>query len=151
MQIVKDDLVSADVVQLLREHLDQMHSQSPAESVHALDIDALAANDITFWSVRDDGALLGCGALKIMNDAHGEIKSMRTVSSHTRKGVATFMLKHIMRHARQQGLTALFLETGSMDDFKSARNLYEKFGFEPCQAFADYVEDSNSVFYKRSL
>ena len=151
MQIIANDLASDDVTQLLQEHLDHMHATSPAESVHALNADSLAADGITFWSVRDDGALLGCGALKALNDDHGEIKSMRTVASHTRKGVASFMLRHIVQHAREQGMTSLFLETGSQHAFKSARALYEKNGFKVCAPFDGYVEDSNSMFYKRML
>ena len=151
MQIIENDLASTDVIQLLQEHLDQMHATSPAESVHALDTDSLAADSITFWSVRENGELLGCGALKVLNDEHGEIKSMRTVSAHTRKGIATFMLRHIVRHAKEQGMTSLFLETGSMDEFKSARALYEKHGFKLCAPFNGYVEDTNSVFYERVL
>ena len=63
MQIIANDLASTDVIQLLQEHLDHMHATSPAESVHALDVGSLAGNGITFWSVRDDGEILGCGAL----------------------------------------------------------------------------------------
>ena len=151
MQIIANDLASTDVTQLLQEHLDQMHATSPAESVHALDTDSLAAEGISFWTVRYNGELLGCGALKNLNNSHGEIKSMRTVSSHTRKGVASFVLRHIIQAAREQGMTSLFLETGSMDEFKSARALYEKNGFEVCAPFDIYVEDPNSVFYKRVL
>ena len=151
MQVIVNDLESADVAQLLQEHLEQMHAESPAESVHALDVDSLAAESVTFWSVRDGGELLGCGALKILNAEHGEIKSMRTSASHTRIGVASFLIEHIMRYAKGEGLTSLFLETGSSDEFRSARALYEKFGFEPCPPFGTYVEDVNSVFYTRTL
>ena len=128
-----------------------MDATSPAESVHALKADSLAADGNAFWSVRDTGELLGCGALKALNDNHGEIKSMRTVASHTRKGVASFMLRHIVQSVREQGMTTLFLKTGSQHAFKSARALYEKYGFKVCAPFDGYVEDLNCTFYKRML
>jgi len=39
-----------------------MFATSPAESVHALDHSALSAPSITFWTAREAGGLLGCGA-----------------------------------------------------------------------------------------
>src|SRR5690349_17443292 len=118
-----------------------MHRHSPPESVHALDLDGLRRPDMTFWSVRHDGALLGCGALKQLDPAHGEIKSMRTVTAHLRKGVAARMLAHILDEAHRRAYRRLSLETGSMDAFLPARRLYERHGFRYCGPFGDYVED----------
>ena len=39
----------------------------------------------------------------------------------------------------------LTLQTGSMEVFEPARALYERFGFEQCGPFADYVEDPYSM------
>ena len=55
-----------------------MHALGPPESVHAFDADGLKSPDVTFWTVWDDGVLLGCGALKELDPTHGEVKSMRT-------------------------------------------------------------------------
>jgi putative acetyltransferase len=147
MQIHIDDLRGTDVAVLLQAHLDEMHLHSPPESVHALDLDALRRPEITFWAVRDErGDLMGCGALKQLDAAHGEIKSMRTASRHLRKGVAARLMRHVLAEARQRGYRRLSLETGSMDVFEPARELYRRFGFELCGPFADYVEDPYSVF-----
>jgi putative acetyltransferase len=40
----------------------------------------------------------------------------------------------------------LSLETGSMPFFEPARRLYRRHGFEPCEPFAQYELDPNSVF-----
>src|SRR4029453_4788494 len=109
-------------------HLRDMHRLSPPESVHALDLPALSKPDITFWTVWSAGELLGCGALKELDSAHGEIKSMRTALEHRRKGVARAMLEHIIAEARRRSYIRLSLETGSMAAFRPARNLYERFG-----------------------
>ncbi|RRJ66615.1 GNAT family N-acetyltransferase [Paenibacillus oralis] len=151
MEIKLDDLNGLEIKALIGEHLANMAETSPPESIHALDLDGLKKPDITFWSVWEHGALVGCGALKELDRGHGEVKSMRTASSHRRKGVARAMLAHIVEEARRRGYRRLSLETGSMDAFKPARTMYESFGFEYCSPFADYKEDPNSVFMTKEL
>lgn len=151
MRIVPDDLRGADVHALLQEHLAHMHSLSPPESVHALDLAALRAPDVTFWTARRDGELLGCGALKQLDAAHGEVKSMRTATPHLRQGVAARMLEHILAEAQRRSYRRLSLETGSLEAFTPARRLYERYGFVECGPFGDYAPDPYSVFMTREL
>jgi putative acetyltransferase len=146
MEIRLDDLSGPAVHALLIEHLESMRRLSPPESVHALEIEALRRPEITFWTAWSDTELLGCGALKELDPAHGEIKSMRTASGHKRKGVARNILIRIIEEARIRSYTRLSLETGSMQAFEPARRLYGSFGFTYCAPFADYIEDPNSVF-----
>jgi putative acetyltransferase len=124
---------------------------SPPESTHALNLDRLKKPEITFWSAWEQAELVGCGALKELDGQHGEIKSMRTSSSHLRKGVAKRILKHIIEEAMRRGYQRLSLETGSMDAFEPARRLYASFGFQYCKPFSDYIEDPNSVFMTKEL
>ena len=151
MNIKIDDLKGPEIHELLQEHLQSMTLHSPPESIHALDIDSLRAPGITFWTVWENGELLGCGALKELDAQHAEIKSMRTSSLHLRQGVAKNLLNHIIEEARRRGYSRLSLETGSMEAFEPARQLYAKFGFTYCEPFADYVEDPYSVFMTREL
>ena len=146
-----DDLTGPEIAALLNEHLASMYTHSPPESVHALPIEKLRSPDVTFWSVWEDGELLGCGALKELDREHGEIKSMRTVSRHLRKGVARAMLNHIIEEAKRRGYHRLSLETGSMAAFEPARKLYARAGFTHCKPFGDYIEDPNSVFMTMAL
>ena len=151
MDIKIDDLKGSEIYELLQEHLRSMARHSPPESVHALDIEALRKPEITFWTVWENGELLGCGALKELDSQHAEIKSMRTASSHLRRGVAKNLLKHILEEAKRRGYRRLSLETGSMAAFEPARKLYAGFGFTYCEPFADYIEDPYSVFMTREL
>lgn len=156
IRIDRDNPGRADVRQLLAEHLADMFATSPAESVHALDTPALAGPGISFWTAREDGDLLGCGALKQLETGasgarQGEIKSMRT-SAHARgRGVATLLLAHILTEARRAGFQRLYLETGSQDFFAPARRLYQRHGFDVCPPFAGYVHDPNSVYMTLDL
>lgn len=151
MDIRIDDLRGIAIAALLQEHLDDMHRHSPADSVHALDLERLRRPEITFWTAWRDDALLGCGALKALDDAHGEIKSMRTAPAHRNTGVAATLLRHIVATARERGYRRLSLETGSPEVFAPARTLYARFGFEECGPFADYVDDPWSVFMTLEL
>jgi putative acetyltransferase len=151
MEIKVDDLSGAEVRELLREHLQDAARHSPPESVHALDVEGLSRPGVTFWTAWEEGRLIGCGALKELDGGHGEIKSMRTVASHLRRGVASKMLDHIVGEARRRGYKRISLETGSMEAFEPARRLYANFGFRYCGPFADYVEDPYSVFMTKEL
>lgn len=151
MLIRVDDLAGPEIRALLEEHLRSMHELSPPESVHALDLAALRRPEITFWTAWSNGALLGCGALKELDPAHGEVKSMRTADAHRRTGVGRAVLEHIIAVARTRSYARLSLETGSMEAFLPARRLYESFGFGYCAPFGDYAEDPNSVFMTRPL
>jgi len=151
VNIIIDDLKGSEIGALLNEHLANMHLHSPPESTHALPIEKLRSPDVTFWSVWENVELLGCGALQELDPQHGEIKSMRTVSRHLRKGVARAVLDHIIKEAKRRGYQRLSLETGSMAAFEPARQLYAAAGFVYCEPFADYWEDPNSVFMTMKL
>ena len=151
MQIRVDDLTSPQVIRLLQEHLQDMTRHSPPESIHALNLDALRKPEITFWSVWQGDELMGCGALKRLDAAHGEIKSMRTASAHLREGVAAAMLRFVIEEAMRRGYRRLSLETGAMQAFAPAHRLYAGFGFEFCGPFAEYAEDPYSVFMTKAL
>jgi putative acetyltransferase len=151
MQIRTDDVTDPAVIQLLQEHLQSMTLHSPPESIHALDLGALRQSDITFWAAWRDDELLGCGALKQLDEQHGEVKSMRTAANHLRKGVAASLLQHILDESERRGYERLSLETGSAAAFAPAHALYARFGFVFCKPFGDYVEDPYSVFMTREL
>ena len=151
MEIKIDDLSGGEVIQLLEEHLADMYATSPPESVHALDVNSLKAPEITFFSAWLDGKLQGCLAIKQLSSSHLELKSMRTIGLARKSGVATKLLVHALNIAIEQGYRRVSLETGSQDYFLPARNLYEKFGFDYCEPFADYEEDPNSRFMTKSL
>lgn len=151
MQIRRDDLQGPEIRQLLAEHLRSMHSLSPAESVHALDLTGLQAPDVSFWTVWSEGQLLGCGAMRELSPVHGEVKSMRTATAHLRRGVARTMLTHLIHEARQRGYTRLSLETGTAAAFHPAHALYRSMGFVDCGPFGSYQPDPNSLFLTLSL
>jgi putative acetyltransferase len=151
IEIRPDDLSGPEIAELIAIHAGTMLAASPPESCHFLPIDGLRQPSVTFWSLWDDAALLGCGALKDLGNGTGEIKSMHTREVLRGRGLGRRMLEHILAEARRRGYTALYLETGSMDAFIPARRLYEAYGFSYCGPFGDYVDDPHSVFMQLAL
>jgi putative acetyltransferase len=151
LQFRIDDPRRPEVAALLRIHLENCRKWSPPQSVHALDLDALRAPDISFWTAWEGIRLFGCGALKELDPEHGEIKSMHTVAKHRGRGVALGLLTHMVEVARTRCYRRVSLETGSMQAFAPARALYARFGFTYCGPFENYVLDPNSVFMTLDL
>jgi len=151
MRIVAGNLDDPRIVALLRHHLDSARAATAPGSAHALDLDALKAPDIDFWSTWRDDTLLGVGALKRLSPAHGEVKSMHTAAASRRTGAGSAMLRHIIAIAGEKGMSRLSLETGSWDYFSPARAFYRQHGFVVCGPFGDYVPDPNSVFMTLAL
>ncbi|HAS6627500.1 GNAT family N-acetyltransferase [Vibrio parahaemolyticus] len=151
MRIETDNLERPQVLALLEEHLQDMYATSPPESVHALDVSKLKLPSITFWTGWDGEQLLGCVAMSQLDDGHAELKSMRTMPSARKQGVASRLLNHVIEQAKHQGIQRLSLETGSMAFFEPAHRLYEKHGFVYCEPFGDYQPDPNSRFMTLAL
>lgn len=145
-EIREDDLSAPEVRALLALHLAGMHENSPPGSVFALDLSGLQAPGVTVWSVWRGNHLAAIGALKVLADGTGEVKSMRTHPDFLRQGAAACLLGHIIAEAGRLGLPRLSLETGSGPAFDPALSLYRKRGFLPGEAFSDYVRSDFNQF-----
>lgn len=146
-----DDLTSPEVHELVKEHLAGMHGNTPACQVHALAVDKLKTKDITFFTAWLDGALCGCGAVRELDAATGEVKSMRTRAAFLRKGVGQAVLDEIVRTAKRRGYRRLVLETGTGPAFDAAHALYLRNGFSWCGAFGSYEQTDFNVFMQKEL
>ena len=114
-------------------------------------LERLRQPDVTFYSAWDGDTLAAVGALKALDAARGELKSMRAAPAYRGKGAGKAILEHLLAEARRRGYDWLGLETGRPDPFVPARALYVSYGFSDCEAFADYVLDEWSVCMSRTL
>jgi putative acetyltransferase len=146
-----DDLTGEPTRALIAHHLVGMHATSPAESVHALDLDGLRDPAVTFLSGWRGDDLVVIGALKQLDEANGELKSMRVADEFLGTGSGRAMLRALVDLARGRGIQSLWLETGSTDDFVPARRLYASEGFVECGPFPPYIEDPFSTFMTRAV
>tara|TARA_A100001011_G_C14144317_1_gene771155 strand:+ start:106 stop:561 length:456 start_codon:yes stop_codon:yes gene_type:complete len=147
MKVIENNFDNAEVNHLLTKHFIELRSVSPDDSCHVLDIKGLKDSSIKFWSFWDNNQLIGCAALKFLEDKHGEFKSIRVEDNSRGKGVGEKIISHLIEVAKNEGIKRLSIETGAGDFFKSARKLFKKFGFKTCRPFADYKEDPNSCYF----
>jgi len=151
MEIRPGDLDDPQVLDLLRLHAIGMEAHSPPGHCHYLDLSGLRRPDIAFWTVWDGPHLLGCGALRTLDAAHGEIKSMRTAPAALRRGVGGALLRHLIERARAAGMVRLSLETGTGSAFDPAVALYATHGFVGAGAFGDYQATAFNQFMTLDL
>lgn len=151
LDIRVDDLSGEATRELLRLHLAGMHANSPPGSVFALDLSGLQAPGVTVWSAWAGERIAGIGALKVLDGANGELKSMRTHPDCLRRGIAAALLEHIIAEARRRGLRRLSLETGSGPAFEPALVLYRRRGFKDGEPFADYEKSAFNQFLHLDL
>lgn len=100
----------------------------------------------------EDGAAVGCGALRSIGDGVGELKRMYVVPSARGRGVAGAVLAALEDEARRRGWTALRLETGPRQP--EAIALYTGAGYRPIEPFGTYAGDpdaGDSLFFERRL
>jgi GNAT superfamily N-acetyltransferase len=100
----------------------------------------------------DDGAALGCGALRALGDGVAEVKRMYVVPEARGRGVSKAVLGGLEDAARRRGWTTLRLETGPRQP--EAVGLYTGAGYRPIGAFGAYRGDPaahGSLFFERVL
>ena len=82
-----------------------------------------------FWVAVKDGVIVGTVGLKDIGDNQAALRKM-FVAAEVRgreHGVAALLLDRLFAHARDVGLTDIFL--GTTDKFVAAHRFYEKNGF----------------------
>ncbi|MDP5308923.1 GNAT family N-acetyltransferase [Paracoccus spongiarum] len=151
LSIAAEDPLAPDLDLIFRRHAAEMHADTPPESIHMLPRAALASAQIDFFVLRRQGRAVAIGALKRWGGHQGEVKSMHVLAEHRGQGLSRLMLRHLIAHARDAGLSDLWLETGSQTGFAAARGLYLRAGFAECPPFGDYRPDPNSVYMTRRL
>ena len=97
--------------------------------------DDLAPPSGLFVLARLDGEAIGCGGLKRMDKATGEIKRVWTAPPARGMGVARRVLRTLEAAARDMGLRTLRLDTNRA--LTEAHALYRKEGFREVARFND--------------
>ena len=140
-----------EVNKLLTKHFIELRAASPEGSAHVLDIPGLKVPTIKFWSLWESEKIFGCGALKFLDNEHGEFKSIRIHEDFRNKGYGIKIIDHLIYEAKKLNIKRISLETGAGKFFDPARRLFKKCNFEPCQPFAHYKEDKNSLYLTKLI
>ena len=140
-----------EVNKLLTKHFIELRAASPEGSAHVLDIPGLKVPTIKFWSLWESKKIFGCGAIKFLDNEHGEFKSIRIHDDFRNKGYGIKIIDHLIYEAKKLNIKRISLETGAGKFFDPARRLFKKCNFEPCQPFAHYKEDKNSLYLTKLI
>ncbi len=146
LKSIEGNFDNPEVNELLKKHFIELRAASPEGSAHVLDIEGLQVPSIKFWSLWENEKLMGCGALKILDNSHGEFKSIRLNDNYRKKGNGIKLIHHLIDEAKKIKINRISIETGAGKFFKPARKLFDLCGFKPCAPFAHYKEDINSLY-----
>ena len=148
---IEGNFDNPEVNELLTKHFIELKAASPEGSAHVLDIPGLKIPSIKFWSLWENEKLFGCGALKFLEKGHGEFKSIRVHDNFREKGNGIKVINHLIEEAKKLDIKRLSIETGAGDFFIPARKLFNKCNFLPCEPFAHYKLDINSIYLTKQI
>jgi putative acetyltransferase len=102
-----------------------------------------------FLVARDGGRAVGCGAIRLLDEASAEVKRMFVEPDQRGRGVGWAVLTKLEDASRQLGVKRLVLETGVHQ--QAAINLYRRAGFVQIDCWGEYTTSPTSVCFEKSL
>jgi putative acetyltransferase len=152
IEIRREDLTS-DTAQKLIEALNaDLRARYPeGDGMHyfRLDVEEVRPGRGAFVVAFDEGAPVGCGAVRTIAAGVAEIKRMYVLPNVRGRGIARRMLAFLEDEARAIGVRKLMLETGTRQP--EAIALYSKTGYSLTGPFGEYPPSPSNVFFEKSL
>ena len=148
---IEGNFDNPEVNKLLTKHFIELRAASPEGSAHVLDIPGLKIPSIKFWSLWQKEKLFGCGALKFLNEVHGEFKSIRIHDDFRNKKNGAKIIEHLIDESKKLKIKRISIETGAGKFFEPARKLFKSCNFVPCEPFAHYKNDINSIYLTKQI
>ena len=137
---VRRGSIGSPAVQALISALNaEIAKRYPEENANFFRLDAgeIAPGHGAFLVATVDGEVVGCGAVRSLDDADAEIKRMYVMPSFRGRGIGRALLGALEGEARSLGATRLVLETG--ERMPEAVAFYERAGFTVIPPFDEYV------------
>jgi N-acetylglutamate synthase-like GNAT family acetyltransferase len=140
--------VAAGLIAALNAELSERYREEGANHFR-LDAAEVAEGRGAFVVARIGGEPGGCGALRRIDAASGEIKRMYVAPSLRGRGVGARLLAALEAEARRLGLSRIVLETGTRQP--EALGLYRRAGYVEIPPFGEYVGSPLSVCMEKRL
>ena len=145
-QVEWEHPVSVALRSAQRDEIEQRYGTPDSEPGPAPTGDDIVAFFVAF---DDDDQPLGCGGLRQLNDAEGEVKRMFVRPESRGTGAASAILAQLETSARDRGWIRLLLETG--DQQPDAIRFYTREGYERVPNFSYYVGVEASRCFAKEL
>jgi putative acetyltransferase len=151
VSIVREDVLSAVAQALIRSLNEELSGRYPEEGAthFRLQADEVAEGRGAFLVAYLGSAPVGCGAVRAIGEAVGEIKRMYVSPAVRGRGVGRSVLDALEAEARRLGMRRLVLETGVRQ--REALALYRRVGYLPIPAFGEYLDSPLSVCLGKDL
>jgi len=142
---------SAELARLVRLTDEYLGGLYPAESNHLEDIGTLLGPKALMLGAWCDAQLVGCGAVKFMDDdgSYGEIKRVFVQTEHRGKGISKAIMQVLEDELRDRQIRLARLETGISQP--EAIGLYRRLGYHERGPFGRYRPDPLSLFMEKTL
>ena len=139
-----DSPEAAELMAELRRELDERYGGDiePGAKPSSDDVEV-------FLVAREDGAALGCGALRSLGEPVVEIKRMYVRPSARGRGLGAAILHELEREAVGRGFRVVRLETGPLQP--EALHLYERTGYREIPCFGAYAAGVASRCFERRI
>jgi GNAT superfamily N-acetyltransferase len=149
--IERTDLRSALARELIGELNTDIESRYESENTgfFSLDPEEVKPGSGGYFVAWLDGAPVGCGAARTLDDGSVELKRMYTRPCARGHGVGKAMVSHLIGITRDLGRTRIVLETGPAQ--AEAIGVYERAGFTSIPLFGQYIGSITSLCYELLL
>jgi putative acetyltransferase len=123
----------------------------PPESNHLDGVEALQAPNALFLGAWLGDEVVGCGAVKTLEDdgRYGEIKRLIVAAPFRGRGVSKAIMAALEAHLVERGIASARLETGTRQP--EAIGLYRRLGYRERGPFGRYRSDPLSVFMEKNF
>lgn len=135
---------------VLIEELDRVQSSLyPPENNYLDSIEELQKPNCHFLAAYVDDQIVGCGALKIVDENYSELKRMYVVADHRQRGIGQRLLEELESRSAQSGIWLVRLETGVSQP--EALALYRRNGYKETDAFGQYSDSDLNIFMEKRI
>ena len=138
-----------DALVLIRALDEDLRGRYPGVALHGLHPEDVRERRLTFLIAYADGRAIGCGAVRELEPAVGEVKRMFVQPAWRGRGVARRILAALETHARKCGYDAVQLETGSGQP--EAISLYRAAGYVDIRPSASDIGNPASRCFQKRL
>lgn len=115
----------------------------------ALSAEERDAFDGVFLIARRNGAAVACGAVRLLDDAAGELKRIYVKAEERGSGAAQALVAELERAAEERGASRVVLETG--DRMDRAIRFYEGLGYVRVSPYAEHAAKPWTVCFEKRL
>jgi putative acetyltransferase len=139
-----------DLLALIAELDRELYERYPGQLVHGVDLnDERQLQNSVFVVAYHNAKPAGCGALRSIDRATGELKRMYVRPVFRKRGIARMILDSLEQQARKKGYERIWLETGTRQP--EAIELYTKYGYKPIPKYGAYKDNPDSLCYEKRI